>query len=162
MLFFCSNFSSAALRWGLDNEVNACNEYKRRFETTVTPTGFTLHSDYPYLGASADGMTSGNTVLEIKCPYSGRDKTIAQLVASGYKHLQFNSENKLCMNVASHYYSQVQGEMAIKKVNMCHFIVWTPLDMAVIEVPFDDNYWHNTLLPALRAFYESRILPKLM
>jgi hypothetical protein len=62
-------------------------------------------------------MVDGVTVLEIKCPYSGRDQTISELVAGGYKHLRYDKDNNLTINTSSRYYSEVQGEMALKKVS---------------------------------------------
>jgi YqaJ-like viral recombinase domain len=140
----------------------ACGQYEQQRGITVSPSGFTLHNEYPYLGASADGIIDNSVVLEIKCPYSGRDKTISELINSGYDHIQYGMDDKLQLKVNSNYYCQVQGEMAIKKVTKSHFVVWTPKDMAVIDVPFDEQYWNEILLPALKKFYENHILPTLL
>lgn len=129
---------------------------------TVNRCGLTLHGDFPYLGASADGIINDSTVLEIKCPYSGRDKSISELIDNGYKHIYYDEENNLALKQDSKYYCQVQGEMAIKRVQLCHFVVWTPIEMAVISVNFDSSYWHNILLPVLNQFYANHILPALL
>ena len=43
-------------------------------------SGLVVRSDYPYLGASPDGVVScaccGNGVVEVKCPYSCCDNVI--------------------------------------------------------------------------------------
>ncbi len=161
-LLIFSKITSAATRWGQHNERNACEQYQKLLGVSVCKSGFTLQADFPYLGASADGMINQTTVLEIKCPYSGREKTIRELIASGYEHIEYDDESNLQLKVTSKYYCQVQGEMAIKQVNLCHFVVWTPKDMAIITVKFDDSYWYETLLPTLQKFYENRILPLLM
>jgi hypothetical protein len=124
-------------------------------------TGLTLLSDHHYLGATADGLIN-DTILEIKCPFSGKDKTIAELVSSGYKHLLDEGNGKWQLKKSSHYYSQVQGEMAIKHCSNCHFVVWTPLDMAIIAVQFDENFWLHQLLPKLKSFFALHIEPKLL
>jgi len=43
-------------------------------------------SETHYTGASADGTALG-AVVEIKCPSWGNDKTVAELINSGYEHL---------------------------------------------------------------------------
>ena len=45
-----------------------------------------LMSETHYTGASADGTALG-AVVEIKCPSWGNDKTVAELINSGYEHL---------------------------------------------------------------------------
>ena len=52
--------------------ISAVSHRNKSFE--VRPTGLHLHSDYPYLGASPDGLVyclcCGPGLVEIKCPYS--------------------------------------------------------------------------------------------
>ena len=76
-----------------------------------------------YLGASPDGIvldSSGQPVkvVEVKCPFSARDKTVEQActdksfccsILDGKPRLKFNSE----------YYYQVQGQMAITCIHVC-------------------------------------------
>ena len=67
----------APVQWGIVNEDRAREEYlsmKNLIEsTTVTKTGLTLCSSHSFLGASSDGRVTDSTgegILEIKCPYS--------------------------------------------------------------------------------------------
>ena len=68
----------APLTWGMENEVNARNQYKKMMGNThnsfeVQTTGLHVNPKYPHLGASPDGLTTctccGDGLLEIKCPY---------------------------------------------------------------------------------------------
>lgn len=118
-------------------------------------------SSHHYIGASADGIVD-STVIEIKCPFTGRDKTVLQLVRDGYKHIKQYDDGVLALSSNSPYYCQIQGEMAIKGCNMCHLVVWTPQDMQVFAVPFDAQFWNDQLLPKLVAFFEQHIKPKLV
>ena len=55
--------------------ISAVSHRHKSFQ--VRPTGLHLHTDYPYLGASSDGLVSclccGPGLVEIKCPYNKRD-----------------------------------------------------------------------------------------
>jgi len=125
----------------------------------MAKTGLTLDKDFPYLGATADGLVDNSIVVEIKCPYSGRDKSVEDLVVAGYPHIA-KVGNKFTLKCTSPYYCQVQGEMAIKKVGLCHFVVWTPLSMEIVEVQFDNVFWQQHLLPKLVSFYSTHICPR--
>jgi len=126
---FC--LAAPAVKWGKDNESRAREAYENITGFTVTPMGLTLHQQYPYLGATADGLVNDCIVVELKCPYSVRDKSAAE-----YQHIA-EEDGKFVLKKTSPYYCQVQGEMAIKKVDVCHFVAWTTVDTAVIEVKFD-------------------------
>ena len=51
---------------------------------------------------------------------------------------------------------QVQGLCGILGYQWADFVVWTPSDMQVQRVAFDERYWLTQLLPALCEFYRSR------
>ena len=122
--------------------------------STVTPTGLTLHQQYPYLGATSDGLVNDCIVVEFKCPFNGRDRSAAE-----YQHIA-SVNGKLVLKKTSPYYCQVQGEMAMKKVRLCHFVVWTTVDTALIEVEFDAEFWEQYLLPKLVSFYRTHVAPR--
>jgi len=80
------NFSSRATQYGIDNEQNAIREYiayqklHGHPHLTVSPSGFLISYEHPFLGASPDGAVydPANTqypfgFLEIKCPYTARN-----------------------------------------------------------------------------------------
>lgn len=43
--------------------------YEKTFNTKVDETDFVVHSMYPFLGASPDGLVGLDGAIEIKCPY---------------------------------------------------------------------------------------------
>ena len=128
----------------------------------VNSTGLTLLENFHYIGATADSIT-GNKILEIKCPYSEQNKTVKELVLSGYKYLSMvNNNEEFVLNKTSPYYYQVQGEMAIKGIKLCHFIVWTPYDSQIIPMEYDMNFWEAELLLKLISFFPTFIEPVLL
>ena len=71
-----------AVKWGQDNESKAL-QYKNQLQTMhsnvhISKTGLMISQEHPFLGASADGIGScdchGNFLIEIKCPYTLREK----------------------------------------------------------------------------------------
>ena len=45
-------------------------------------SGFVINPDFPYIGATPDGMVScdccGSGIVEIKCPYCAHDSTVKE------------------------------------------------------------------------------------
>ncbi len=160
MFIMCRYFTKPALEYGKKYEAIARSKYEELHGVQVKLTGLTMMSAHPYIAASADGMV-GSTVIEIKCPYSGRDKTIVELVEGGYSHI-YKDNGIWKINKASHYYYQVQGEMAIKQCTMCHFIVWTIKDIVVIPIELDTELWDQALLPKLVSYFNDTVKPKLV
>jgi YqaJ-like viral recombinase domain len=155
----CRKIKNPALEYGKQHEGFARGKYEELLGVQIKPTGLTLMSSHPYIAASADGMV-GSTVIEIKCPYTGQDKTIDELVAGGYNHIaKVNGEWEV--NKLSHYYCQIQGEIAIKQCSLCHFVVWTMKDIVIIPVKFDKLFWDNELFPKLVSYFNEIIKPKL-
>lgn len=76
------SFSAASTSYGLANEENAKHAFLRQQPNAHMHTiGFIVNPAYPFLGSTPDaricidGVTG---IVEIKCPYSARDMTIAE------------------------------------------------------------------------------------
>ena len=79
-----------AVLWGKENEKDALKDYEQTMKTMVPQhinwscqkAGLLVDTDLPFIGASADGVTlcdcHGKRVIEVKCPYSFRDKTLQE------------------------------------------------------------------------------------
>ena len=161
MCCYCSSRTpGSAVDWGTSHESEARAEYEALMQTKVAECGLTLHPAFPYLGASPDGIVDDSTILEIKCPYTGRDKSVKELVNSGYRHIEMDENNQMKLKCSSEYYCQVQGEMALTNRTMTHLVIWTPVDTEIISVPYDTQFWTQELLPKLKNFYVTHICPK--
>ncbi|XP_050388704.1 uncharacterized protein LOC126807882 [Patella vulgata] len=62
---------------GLKFETVACKSFEEKTGFIVSKCGVFVHPSYPYLGATPDGVIDDNKIIEIKCPYTGRDLNIA-------------------------------------------------------------------------------------
>jgi len=135
-----------AIRWGINNEGQAQQEYVasmslKHANFKCTSTGLVVNPLYPHLGASPDGLIScdccGDGVIEIKCPYSARDCHPKEL--KGKLFLDDNGRLK-----HSHkYYTQIQGQLAITQRRMCDFIVWTPKGFEQERITMENPFWEN-------------------
>jgi hypothetical protein len=93
-----------------------------------------------WLGCTPDGIVDGYINIEAKCPFSMR----------------------LYGEVPAHYMAQIQGQMAITKTAVTHFIVWTPSEVEIFEVPFDLPYWEQEyeLLAEFKRCLDDDVEPK--
>ena len=148
---------SPSLQWGVTNEPVAREEYKKislihHTSFKVDAAGLFVDPSYTYLGASPDGLVScsccGEGLLEIKCPYSIRDRD-PTTITSGDFYLKV-VEGRLQLSSKHNYYFQIQGQLALCNRSYCDFICWTPLGVH-IEKPVmsplgrrcNPNYKHS-------------------
>lgn len=62
------SFSSAAMAWGVENEMFARAEYEILTDSSVDQVAFIDHPAIEWCGASPDGMLGTDGLIEIKCP----------------------------------------------------------------------------------------------
>jgi hypothetical protein len=131
-----------ATQWGTDHEQFAIDEYEvvtgNIVEGSGDNQGFVMLDDW--LGCTPDGIVGGKINIEAKCPFSLR---------------QYYS-------VPDHYMAQIQGQMAITKTELTHFICWTPDEIEVYEVPFSEEYWREELelLKEFKQYIDNNDEPK--
>lgn len=157
---------AAALRWGLENESKAKQQYIVKMRAThssfeVKDTGLHIKTMYPYLGASPDGLITCNCcrdgVLEIKCPYSVR-----HLSPTSAPYLCSTSTNSECRLSRTHdYYYQIQGQMGITDRSYCDFVCWTPQDIFIERIKFDHQFFEE-MEAKLQRFFVSVIFPRVL
>lgn len=124
-----------ATDYGTRNEPGAMIEYQMLTGKTVTPVGFIPVGEWA--GASPDGLLGDDGILEIKCPFSLRDKA-----APEFKTL----------NEQPHYYAQVQFQLWATGREYAHFFQWAPNGYSLETVEADQEYIYGIVEKAL-AFY---------
>ena len=107
-------------------------------------SGLIVNCRYPHLGASPDALVRcdccGESILEIKCPFSGRECHPTELQN---RKNSFLTEFGL---LRSHkYFTQVQGQLAICGKQYCDFTVWTPHGILVHRIEEDTNFTEGLL-----------------
>ena len=151
-----------AVQWGKNNESTARDLYSELQEVEVQQRGLFLHTS-GILAASPDGLVSDSKVIEIKCPFSLRDKSITSAVGDGfYVKTVGAGEYELNLSDTSgfNYYHQIQGVMHMTNTTECDFIVWSPVDFLIFTVDRDSLWSEN--VPKLISFYKEHVAPKLI
>lgn len=95
------------VQYGMDNEDGAREFFEKIIGKKFVPEVY-AHDDYPFLGASLDGISEDGEILEIKCP---TEKTLEK-VSRGY--------------LACYYYTQIQAAMLCSDTYNAHYFVFAP------------------------------------
>ncbi|KAL3889805.1 hypothetical protein ACJMK2_002133 [Sinanodonta woodiana] len=157
-------FYSAARTWGTKHEHTAKMEYSalvtsKHVNYKLVDSGLIINERYPQFGASPDGMIScdccGDGCLEIKCPYSMKDKPILDVPWL----LLIN--NKLTIDCKHTYYFQMQMQMFLSDRQYCDFYVWCPNDHHYERLYRDNELWQTMSNKALE-FHSKCVMPELL
>ena len=146
---------TAAMKYGLDHEHEAAEQYSATQQVNTYPVGFIINPSAPYLGCSPDRRVYDPSeehpwgLLEIKCPQV-RSYTEAKCLKRRDDHY------KLKKNHA--YYVQVMGQMGLSGSQWCDFMVWCENDYHIERIYYDQTYFAN-LKARLDAFYYMHYLP---
>lgn len=140
--------SNPAVDWGNSHERQALMNFMKETGLEVEECSFMPWEDWS--GASPDGITSDDAVLEIKCPYGLRKANPAQ-----FKTLAEQP----------HYYAQVQLEMLASGKCKAYFYQYVPEQgdifsseyvpaQSKLETVDWDQAWIDENLPKLRVLYD--------
>ena len=136
-----------AIIWGKNFESYAIEAFIKKikpkhYKLKVNRAGLKLDDTYHFIGASIDGLVVCSccepAIPEVKCPYSIRDGTVAD---DGYK-LQYLTED-LQLKTSHHYYFQLQTYLGVYKLTKGYFCVYTPQDVLVLTIDFDEKFWYS-------------------
>lgn len=121
-------FTSKEMRWGTETEAEARAAYVFNRAAVVEEVGFILHPTVGDSGASPDGLSEADGLLEIKCP-----KTETHI------------ETLLSQEVPEEYIPQMQWQMACTGRAWCDFVSFDPrveeyLRFFCKRVPRDDVF----------------------
>ena len=108
------------------------------------------------LGASPDGLIGKKALLE-KCPFTQRDSTIEEAVASGNFYIKKNDKGHYELDKEHNYWHQVQGQLHLTERDLCYFVVWTTKETLVLQIKKDPAWADN--LRRLQDFYTRHIIP---
>lgn len=88
---------NAWMQYGREHEGRACLDYEIETGRLVNVTGFHVHPEHPWIGASPDGLVGADGLLEIKClstlptaiALHHRIQCLVQLAVTGRKWCDF-------------------------------------------------------------------------
>lgn len=128
---------NAATAHGTLLEPIARDLYDQKYGRKSHEIGLVQHRDYPWLGASPDGVTEDGILIEIKCPLT----------------------RKIEAKVPKHYLPQVQLQLEITDLEECDFVQFRPAkveggapEFVVVKV-LRDREWFQRALPVLESVW---------
>lgn len=144
-----------AVQWGIQCEDDAIKEFESQ-HGLVSKCGLVLHS-CGYIGASPDGIVGPDCLLEVKCPYKARQKSIDELIKTDKTfYLKFdNNTGTYTLDQHHDYYHQVQGQLHICNKTICYFYVYSPLGSKMTTIVKDIEWADN--MDKLQLFYKENL-----
>lgn len=165
-----------AMAWGVEHEAEAVRKYQEQQSAalgralSVRDCGLFIDAERPWLAASPDGIVTDRRTgrwlrcLEVKCPFKHRASSVEAAARSDSRFcLEITDQEgapQLALKMTHPYFTQVQCQLAVTGLKMADFVVFTQRDLAVVSVPFDPDFWDQTL-ERLERFYRDAIMPEL-
>ena len=78
-------------------------------------------------------------------------------------YLTVDSNNKIRLKRNHKYFYQVHSQLNIYDKDWCDFVVrrTNPYDIYIERIEKDETLWNHKMVPKLKAFYHTNILPEL-
>ena len=119
-----SRFTSEATHWGCKHEKEALENYiqeRSNHSFLMCPLVIlVIHTSYPHMGTSPVNCDRcGQDILEIKCPFSCKDRTLLEATAES----KFFLKDDLTLKQDHSHYFQIQLQMRVCNTTYCDFIV---------------------------------------
>ena len=171
-LWFSKDYKTEAMKYGLKEEPQARVKYIEATNNQVKETGMWVNNDYPFLGASPDGLILHDKdvvgVLEIKCLQILKDCTVEDLInrSKTEKNPKLSSQcfkivdDKLILKKGSPYYYQIQLQMLVTGVKFCDFVLHSPKGPPSIERISEDVTLQDIIIKNTKVFWERALVPE--
>ena len=165
-------FTTEATQWGIDHEDLAKALFSEAITTShvnlqVHSCGLIIHPSCSYLGASPDSIVEcdccGRGVLEVKCPYQCKDQSFKNASENPSFCLDYVCDSiptSFALRSNHSYFYQVQLQMKVCAVYYCYFVVWSPSELAIIKIDYNDSFVEAAVGKALQ-FFKFGVLPEL-
>ena len=129
--------------------------------------GLFICEQYPFLATSSDGIVQNDNVpeglIEIKTLLQTKSYMIEDAAKKDKAFCLSMQNNNIGLKKTHKYYYQVQGQLNILNYPWCDFIVRriNPYDIYIERIYKDENLWTHKMVPKLKSFYFTHILPEL-
>lgn len=150
------SFSTEATLHGKNYEKKALTVFESTYNLKTIECGLFVCVEHPYLGATPDAIVDDDALVEIKCPFKGRNEHIKP--GPHFDFLQYDDNGNTVLKLSSKYYDQVQGQMYVSNRKFCYFVVYTFCDLFVQKIFIDVKYC-ECLIAKLEIFYKKYYRP---
>lgn len=134
------DISSDAIKHGKKHEAIARIAYIDLVKESVIESGIIVCAEAPFLGCSPDGLVGDEGLLEIKCPYTARDKDVHPETVP---YLKNNTDGCLQLDTNHDYYYQIMGALLCTDRTWCDFVVWTFKGLKMVRIQRDEEFISN-------------------
>jgi putative phage-type endonuclease len=134
---------SAPLEHGCKHESVAVAEFMETTGRTVHNCGLFIAKEYPFLAASPDGIIDSTHVVEVKCPFSARDKPISAVTVP---YLNCDDRRNFFLDMNHNYYYQIQGQLLCTGAQTCTLIICTADNLKVKDIKYFDIQRNDTFI----------------
>lgn len=148
-----------SINWGVIQEEEGIKALEAAKQCEVVDSGLWL-SRSGVLGASPDGLVGEDAIVEVKCPFTQRNATIAEAVEKKDFYIKKNEEGSYKLQETHQYWHQVQGQLHLTRRDLCYFVVWTTKEALILNIERDASWIDN--LEYLENFHREEILPRLL
>ena len=147
------DIQSPALAHGRKYESVAVQKFEQEYQVKTTECGLFVSVVNPFLAATPDRVLDENTILEVKCPYSARDRDVTPASVPYLKH---SDDGALYLDPQHSYYYQVQGQLYYSNRRLCYFVVYSRKSMRVVTISSLLTTWLHSFRIFIPTF--SRLL----
>ena len=87
----------------------------------------------PYISSSPDGIIENDHIVEIKCPFTAKDKDISPTTVP---YLKLNEDGQFYLEESHDYYFQIQGQLLCTGAKKCTLVVCAAASLKVKDIKF--------------------------
>ena len=153
-----TKIKAPSLDHGRKYEDLAISAYISITDHDVKKCGIVVSSEKPFLACSPDGVISKSYVVEVKCPFTARDKPISNVTVP---YLKQDSSSDYYLEQNHDYYYQVQGQLYCTGAMKCDFIVYTINDIKFFQIK-RNNQFIEKMVESLERFFHEYFKPSLL
>lgn len=151
--------------YGIMTEKTAIESYLKTYtECDYIECGLIIHTEYPWICASPDGLIIKNgkvdRVLEIKCPISCTNTPIETGGKLNLSYLKYDSYGKVTLKPTHTYYTQCQFLMFCTGLTKCDLFIFNYVKPLLITVERNNNFI-SLAVSKIEQFYFSTYLTEL-
>jgi hypothetical protein len=165
LLYSQSLANVKAVKYGKENESIALQQLSVQERIKIERCGLFIDDVYDFIGATPDGISDDDTIIEIKCPFSAAGISADEaIVQKKIKFWKVDKDRNMVIDKNHDWYFQIQGQLHITKKDVCLFGVWTghnfPVKIELIKK--DETFWIEKIEKKIYHFYMNCLLPEIV
>ena len=137
---------------------------KTHTEFSISESGLVIDPSHPFMGASPDSFVEckcrGKGVIEVKCPYSCKQKSFEQRTEDSQFFLKQDEKGDLYLDPYHAYYFQVQAQLKFCSASYADFVVWTEKELFVQRIfpeePFISIVLYSNARPSSKLVFSQK------